>query len=867
MSHRLLALLALLSLVATPAPRAAAEVQTKLQRRCAVALDKAAIGVARVAVKRLARCLRAAATGRLPPGTTAEQCLAADRDGRLADAEARVSQAQIKSCTTLPLPSIGPTAAAAVNAAFGVVGDPHAVFGPDLDAAVIDARADRAGAACQAAVATAMARLAIIRLRVFDKCAAAGLANGSIDSSDALEGCVYADPAGTVARATALAGRRVAGRCAGTAIAAAFPGACAATPAADLFACTQFQVDCDLCTALNAADRMTHGCHRFANGVATSYCGTRPSTTQSAARQWNEETLAAIRIDLPRPPVHAKNLFYGSVAMWDAWAAYDATGTADAFLHAEAPPSSDPAGDREIAISFAAYRVLAHLYRLSVSAATTEASLAHKMAELGFDKTFTTTSGDTPAAVGNRIAAAVIAYGLTDGSNEAGNYQDPGYAPVNEPLIVKLPGLDPTLPGTAMADPNHWQPLALDFQVSQNGIPLPNKVQVYVGSQWNDVKPFALTRSDPADVYLDPGAPPKLGGVGDAEYKDGTVQLIQFSHELDPTDPTMLDISPASWGHNTLGTNDGTGYPLNPVTGAPYVSQLVKRADFERVLAEFWADGPDSETPPGHWNVIANYVSDQPSTVKRIGGVGAIVDDLEWDVKLYLALNGAVHDAAVAAWGIKRKYDSVRPISQVRYMGGLGQSSDPLGPSYDPSGLPLVPGLIEVITPESSAPGERHAALAAFVGEVALNAWPGEPADPATQFSPSAWIRAKNWVPYQRKTFVTPPFASFLSGHSTFSRAGAEVLTSITGSPYFPGGLGEYVAPANSFLKFEVGPTTDVRLQWASYYDASDQAGISRLYGGIHPRVDDLNGRVVGSEVGITAWNRAQAYFDGSAVP
>ena len=70
-------------------------------------------------------------------------------------------------------------------------------------------------------------------------------------------------------------------------------------------------------------------------------------------------------------------------------------------------------------------------------------------------------------------------------------------------------------------------------------------------------------------------------------------------------------------------------------------------------------------------------------------GSATAVDPLEWDVKLYLALNGAVHDAAVAAWGLKGYYDSVRPISMIRYMGGLGQSSDPDGPSYDPDGLPL----------------------------------------------------------------------------------------------------------------------------------------------------------------------------------
>ena len=602
----------------------------------------------------------------------------------------------------------------------------------------------------------------------------------------------------------------------------------------------------------------------FLAALAVS-CGDRPVAQPSIARQWDEEALAAIRIDLPRPPVHARNLFLTSVAMWDAWAAYD--GVADAVIDKETPATSDVEHDRAVAISFAAYRVLSHLYALSVNAGTTQAHLDARMLALGLDTTFTQTVGDLPAAVGNRIAAAVIADGLADGSNEANNYADPTYAPVNDPLIVKLPGNDPTLPGAVMNDPNRWQPLALDFQITQNGIPLPGKVQVFVGSQWNDVKAFALTRGDVNALYIDPGPPPQLGGVGDAEFRAGPVQLLQLSQALDPTDPTTLDISPASYGNNPLGTNDGTGYRMNPVTGEPYLPQFVKRADFGRVIAEFWADGPQSETPPGHWNVIANEVADNPATVKRIGGTGPVVNDLEWDVKTYLALNGAVHDAAIACWGAKRHYDSVRPISQIRYMGGRGQSSDPTGSAYDPNGLPLVPGLIEPITPASSAPGERHEALAAFVGEVAVRTWPGTPADPTTEFSGAQWIRVKNWVPYQRATFVTPAFASYFSGHSTFSRAAAEVLANITGSAYFPGGLGESVAPANTFLKFEVGPTTDVRLQWASYYDAADQAGLSRLYGGIHPRIDDFTGRIVGSQVGINAWALASRYFNGSAVP
>ena len=86
--------------------------------------------------------------------------------------------------------------------------------------------------------------------------------------------------------------------------------------------------------------------------------------------------------------------------------------------------------------------------------------------------------------------------------------------------------------------------------------------------------------------------------------------------------------------------------------------------------------------------------SDDPLSSRRLYGQGDALDPLAWDVHLYLALNGALHDAAIAAWGLKRQVTTARPITWVRYMGERGQSSDPGAPSYDPRGLPLVPGLI-----------------------------------------------------------------------------------------------------------------------------------------------------------------------------
>ena len=65
-------------------------------------------------------------------------------------------------------------------------------------------------------------------------------------------------------------------------------------------------------------------------------------------------------------------------------------------------------------------------------------------------------------------------------------------------------------------------------------------------------------------------------------------------------------------------------------------------------------------------------------------------------------------------------------------------------------------------------------------------------------------------------------------------------------------------------LKVEAGPAADVVLQWATYFDAADQAGVSRLFGGIHIRADDFDGRKVGALCGQAAWELAQRHYAGS---
>jgi hypothetical protein len=580
----------------------------------------------------------------------------------------------------------------------------------------------------------------------------------------------------------------------------------------------------------------------------------------SVARRWDEALLDAIRRALPNPPVHARNLFHLSVAMWDAWATYDAG--ARGYLTTTKVTTSDPERARREAISFAAYAVLRERFENAVGGEDSLAEFDEVLASLCYAPSDARANGNDPAAVGTRIAGAVIKAGLSDHSNEAAGYADPEYAPVNAPLTVA------SAKRFTLADPNRWQPLEIIGGFSQNGIPT-GTTQVAVDPHWGFVTAFGTTLTT-AGTPIDPGPPPALGDPQtDSILKADLVEVIRDSSMLDPKDAPTIDVSPAARGANDLGTNDGLGWSMNPATHAAYAPQLVNRADFMRAAAEFWADGPRSETPPGHWNVLANDASDALEKAGQglhVGGTGPAVPRLEWDVKLYLALNGAVHNAAIVAWGLKGKYDSSRPITLIRYMGGLGQSSDISGPSYNASGLPLVPGLIEVITASSSAAGQRHHALAKYIGRIAIHTWGGTPDDPSSQTAGDRWMLATAWVPYQLPTFVTPSFPGYVSGHSTFSRAAAEVLTAFTGSSFFPGGIARYTIEKDG-LQFEHGPITDVDLEWATFYDAADQAGQSRLFGGIHIRADDFMGRRLGARCGIAAWQFAQGFFVGAATP
>lgn len=184
-----------------------------------------------------------------------------------------------------------------------------------------------------------------------------------------------------------------------------------------------------------------------------------------------------------------------------------------------------------------------------------------------------------------------------------------------------------------------------------------------------------------------------------------------------------------------------------PAPGTPeFIADVNEIKDFTenptsetRRIANFWADGPSTSTPPGHWNAIASdlILKYQMNPIRS--------------ARTMAYMNMAIQDAGISCWDTKYYYNGLRPSN----------------------------------------------AISDF-----------------------------------RTLIGVPNFPGYISGHSTFSAAGAEVLAYI-----FP----NEAATVNQFAQ-----------------DASN----SRIYGGIHFRVDCKVGLETGKKVAGYAINVAKA--DGS---
>jgi hypothetical protein len=329
----------------------------------------------------------------------------------------------------------------------------------------------------------------------------------------------------------------------------------------------------------------------------------------------------------------------------------------------------------------------------------------------------------------------LAASALLEYRHRDGANQAGGYADYTGYSPVNPP-MDPTTSGYGrVGEPGAWQPLI------RNGV-----VQRFTAPHWRNVAPFALPS---ADVFM----PPPPAAVGSKEWDRQIRELVHMSAKL---------------------------------------------TDEQKVIAEYWADGPTSEFPPGHWCLIARWVSLRDHHT------------IDEDVRMFFLVSNAVFDAGIAAWAAKVHYDYVRPVTAIRY---------------------------------------------AMAGR-SIRAWAGPGLG-------TARIDGDSWLPYQPVTFRTPPFAEYVSGHSTFSMAAATVLTRFTGADAY----GECASFPAGWSRVEPGisPARPVELCWRTFTEAAREAGMSRLYGGIHFSQGNTEGLNVGRRVGERVWTVARSYFDGTA--
>ncbi len=469
--------------------------------------------------------------------------------------------------------------------------------------------------------------------------------------------------------------------------------------------------------------------------------------TPSVVVRWNEALLRAVRDAKLGPPMVARALAVAHTCAYDAWAAYDRVAVGTRLGGTLRRPAQERRYENKVeAISHAAYRAAVDLF--PGSKATVFDPL---MASIGLDPDNHSQDTTAPAGIGNLAAAEVLALRHRDGANQLGDepggqpgvpYSDyTGYRPANEAMDTRT-ALNPS----TVHDVNRWQPLT--YVDGPGNLVTPS----FLGAHWQLVRPFVTVS---ARQFRSPSGPARYGSP---EFVAQAQELIEMNANL---------------------------------------------TDEQKVIAEYWADGPRSELPPGHWNLFAQQVLHRDRT-------GSRERELDRAVKLYFALTNAIFDAGCCAWENKVAFDSVRPITAIRWL---------------------------------------------FHGRT-IPAWAGP--GRGTQR-----IAGEDWFPYQPTSFPTPPFAEYSSGHSNFSAAGAEVLRLFTGSDRFGGFV--RISRGSSRIEPGIVPARDVTLTWATFSDAAAQAGISRRYGGIHFTQGDLDAQATGRAAARQCWATALTYVDGTA--
>ena len=202
---------------------------------------------------------------------------------------------------------------------------------------------------------------------------------------------------------------------------------------------------------------------------------------------------------------------------------------------------------------------------------------------------------------------------------------------------------------------------------------------------------------------------------------------------------------------------------------------------------------------------LVEFMRDGPQSVQQAGHWLKFAQDvsirdnhtLDQDVKMYFYNQVVAMDAFIASWDSKMFYDYARPYALVHEY-------------YD---------------------------------NQIIKAWGGEGKGMVE-------MDGKQWRPYSPETFLCPPFPSYVSGHSTISGGCGEALKIWTGSDEF-GSSAELVAGALTEPD-NLGDT--ITLEFPTFTETAEMAGISRVLGGYHIQADNVAGLELGRDVAKEVW-------------
>jgi len=230
-----------------------------------------------------------------------------------------------------------------------------------------------------------------------------------------------------------------------------------------------------------------------------------------------------------------------------------------------------------------------------------------------------------------------------------------------------------------------------------------------------------------------------------------------------------------------------------------------------KLTAEYWADGPGSVFPPGHWFNITLWMANMRQL------------NLITTVKLLFLQSNAVYDAGIAIWEAKRIYDTVRPITTIQclyknqiimawkgpYL-GVGTINGSLWQPYQSK---------YVVTPGFSEWPSGHSGFSSSSAQVLKQFFDGDD-------------DYGNFYTFDKGSSLFEPKIS-------------------SGQPGFHHGLTDVANSGPNTVGYSPAKTTT--FCWDTFSEAASCAAQSRLYGGIHfPRGRDDGariGRIIGKHV------------------